>query len=192
MQCIVLLSAILPLSQNPQFALPIAEVIVVGFLMMLVTATFGYDESSKWNHYAAVLPCSRRKIVASKYLLSLLSIAAAEMLIMLAAIATHILKISTVKEILLASVLPICAAILYFAIMAPAIYKFGVESSRMIAYGFIFLPVSVVTMLGILKVNLDFSFLEDAIFIPVAVVAVLAIVALSYALSARIFQIAEL
>lgn len=71
-QLLIIMVSIVPLSQNPQFALPLFSSIIVFFLSMLATSTFSYDETAKWNRYEPALPFSRGKIVASKYILAII------------------------------------------------------------------------------------------------------------------------
>lgn len=108
----------------------------------LVITTFSYDEYNKWDKFAAALPLSRKDIVKSKYFLSLLLIIVCTLVSLILAIPLELMQ----SEVLLESVF-MSAAIsfgiccIYIGIYISSIYRFGVERSRNVFLGAVFIPI---------------------------------------------------
>lgn len=117
-----------------------ASLFAVVYAGMLPYTALAYDERSKWNQLAAMMPYSNRDIVLGKYLLGYLFIAltgAATLLIQfLVQPFTH--STPSVGETLLV----LCVATVSIAITLPLLFRFGVEKGRMV---FIFLVVGLST-----------------------------------------------
>ena len=70
----VICLAFLILSVLMKTAMFVSSILAVLFLMMPLTV-FSYDESAKWDAYGLTLPVSRKQIVLSRYVLTLLMLA---------------------------------------------------------------------------------------------------------------------
>ena len=90
---------------------------------MLPYTALAYDERSKWDQIAAMLPYTNADIVLAKYLLGYLMVGAAAALNLAAKLVTH----SELGVILLG----FCMGLIMMAVTLPLMFRFGVERGRM-------------------------------------------------------------
>ncbi|MDP4132738.1 MAG: ABC-2 transporter permease [Bacillota bacterium] len=101
------------------------------YASMLPITALAYDERSKWNTLAAMMPYSQTSIVMSKYVLGYISIGIAAIISCLAQIAISLYKHTNFEvEGILAIVAVICIALLLLAFTLPFMFRFGVEKGR--------------------------------------------------------------
>lgn len=164
------------------------------FLAMTPITVMGYDERSKWDQYAVMLPYSRQNLVLSKYLLAFIGI----MIALLVYVGASFLFLLAGREISMAGVfqmvsINLCGALFYVSINLPIMFRFGVERGRI---GFLALTALLVG--GIVALGVIASDMEAAFQIPVwkitAAVFVLSAVmfVVSIAVSKAIFEKREL
>ncbi len=110
-------------------------------MTMLTVTTLAYDEASKWDRYALSLPITRKQLVLSKYLLTLLLAlggAVISLIILLTASLTGN-GISVIEA--LATVYGLFwVSLVFTGILLPLTYKFGVEKSRLFVFAIFGLP----------------------------------------------------
>ena len=110
--------------------------------VMLPITSMAYDERSKWDKYALSMPVSRKTIVLSKYLFSILLDIVG--VIVVAVTSTMIVSFSNemkIIEVLLMSVLFGAICILFVSVMLPILFKFGVEKARFLMLIIVLIPV---------------------------------------------------
>lgn len=100
------------------------------YAALLPYTAFAYDERSRWNRMAAMLPYSDRDIVMSKYVLGWLGAAAALVLTLILRFAAGQFGRGEFHPAEL--VLSFFGALLVMSVMLPAMFRFGVEKSRVI------------------------------------------------------------
>ncbi|MEG0779672.1 MAG: ABC-2 transporter permease [Oscillospiraceae bacterium] len=101
----------------------------VVYAAMLPYTTLAYDERSKWDVLAGMLPYTTRDMVLSKYVLGYLATGGA---LLVTALGKLILPFSGNRESL-AALLPVFAvALLLLAVTLPFMFRFGVEKGRMV------------------------------------------------------------
>lgn len=98
-------------------------VFAVVYTAMLPYTALAYDERSKWDQIAAMLPYTNADIVLAKYLLGYLMVGAAAALNLAAKLITH----SELGVILLG----FCMGLIMMAVTLPLMFRFGVERGRM-------------------------------------------------------------
>ena len=126
---LILLFSALPGSYNAIFA--------VTYAAMLPYSCVAYDERSKWDQLAAMMPYSNRDLVLSRYILGWIAGAGACLLsLLLQEGFTLILHQDVYPDTLIASFF-VCLSTL--AITLPLIFRFGVERGRLIMFLIIFL-----------------------------------------------------
>jgi len=105
--------------------------IAMQFAMLPVTS-FAYDQQARWEWFAQTLPVSRREIVAGKYVLSIVSVAAGTIIGIGLASVVSLLKGEPAdpRDISLTGGFIIAASLFFLSVMIPLIFKFGVEKSR--------------------------------------------------------------
>lgn len=101
-------------------------------LAILPVTVMGLDERSKWDSFALTMPYSRREMVLSKYLLSLLAMAASCAVYTVASLAASLIRHTALQAAQLA---PALAAILLTSVLSivliyPLIFWLGVEKGR--------------------------------------------------------------
>lgn len=118
--------------------------IAVTYAAMLPYTAIAYDERSKWDIYAAMMPYSTTALVLEKYLLGWLAILASALLTLCAQLLLGTGLASTLA-ILGSSV---GMGLLLLAFTLPAIFRFGVEKGRMIFFAGYFIAVALTSGLN--------------------------------------------
>lgn len=100
---------------------------------MLPITALAYDERSKWDELAAMMPYSVRQIVAGKYVLGMVCLVGAVLLsTVVQGIIGLVQKDFAVQEVL---TMVFCMAFLSVVLMSlnlPVMYRFGVERGRIV------------------------------------------------------------
>lgn len=129
---IILVLTVIPGSFNNVFA------IVYG--AMLPYTAMAYDERSKWDQMAAVLPYSDWDIVLSKYVLGWLCVGGAALLTALIQGVLSVILVSSAYRFSPALLfLALCAGVCILAVTLPLMFRFGVEKGRLAMFFIIFL-----------------------------------------------------
>lgn len=126
------------------------------YAALLPITALAYDERSKWNQLAAMMPYSVKSIVWSKYIFGYIMIGGTFAISVASQLVVAFVTKSTLGEQAMELLLIVCIAIVLLSINMPLMFKFGVEKGRI---AFIILTVLTVTVL--------FS-LEDTLFAWVA------------------------
>lgn len=113
----------------------LAGMISILFAMFPITA-LAYDERAKWDKYALAMPVSRDDMVISKYILGLMLCFAGFLLNLLFQLVSGNWNI----ENLLASVVIFGVGIVFFSVIMPIMYRFGVEKGRIVMIVFVSIP----------------------------------------------------
>lgn len=107
----------------------------VVYAAMLPITALAYDERSKWDSLAAMMPYTPRQIVVSKYLLGYIGIIFAAILAFAAQSITAAVQNSAVSSSeLLTLLLVTCVASIFFAASMPFMFKLGVEKGRILLF----------------------------------------------------------
>ncbi len=96
--------------------------------------TFSYDDLSKWNKFALMLPFTKKEIYYSKYYLGFISITS---VFVVTVLLQYIM--SNISDTIIFSmdsyIFTISFVILFQAICFPIIFKYGIEKSRILYIG---------------------------------------------------------
>lgn len=125
----ILLFSALPSGFNNAFAIVYAS--------MLPYTALAYDERSKWDQMAAMMPYSTRDVVLGKYVFGWLCIGAAAVLSGLFQAALSLVSHREVLSGMLA--LSLFGGFCILAISLPVMFRFGVEKGRLAMFLIIFL-----------------------------------------------------
>lgn len=167
----------------------IAAIAMVYAAMLPITA-LAYDERSKWDSLALMMPYSDRSIVLSKYILGYIAVAAAFLISIVAQIAITLIKNTAFEpEGIVSLILIACIATVVQAVNLPSMFKFGVEKGRLA----FFVLVGIITGVGMvigdgLAGFLSTSYINIITAMLVTVIFTLAINLISIALSTRIYK----
>ena len=142
---IILLFSALPSGFNNAFA--------VIYTAMLPYTALAYDERSKWDQMAAMMPYSARDVVLGKYVFGWLCIAAAAVLsLLLQAVLSLVSSRSFSPAMMVMSAL---GGLCILAISLPVMFRFGVEKGRMAMFLIIFLVCGSAGALSSIAVSVD-------------------------------------
>lgn len=158
-------------------------VFLVVWCSMLPYTAMAYDERSRWNQMAAMMPYSRRDVVLSKYVLGWICMAASGVFCLAVQAAAGIFTGSAPSvPTLLAS---LCLGVISLDITLPAVLRFGVERGRMI---FMVMLFGVAISVGVLV-----DMVDEFPSLPIPLIALLPLgaaagTALSIPLSMKLYK----
>lgn len=125
---------------------------IIGMTSLIVgtmsVTSMAYDDMTKWDSYALAMPITRKGIVLSKYVLSLILCTAAAIIsvgfsIFITYLRGGLIGIENVQEILLTAYVVFLISMFYISVIMPLIFKFGVENSRILMFGSFIIPVGI-------------------------------------------------
>ena len=156
---------------------------------MLPITALAYDERSKWDELAAMMPYSVKEIVGSKYVLGLLLVGSISALSIAARIVTGIIKATPFDaEGIMSTVILACLSLVLLMVDLPLMFRLGVEKGRII---YILLTcvgvVAGVSYIDQLMAVLDSMMVSTMLLIVLLVTAVG--LGVSYCISARIYRV---
>ena len=118
------------------------QAFAIVYSAMLPLTALAYDERSKWDKLAAMMPYSTSSLVLGKYVLGYICIVAATILSFIVNIMFSLYSKEPVNPDFLMEMLPIvCIATLLQAINLPFMFKMGVEKGRLIFFALIALII---------------------------------------------------
>ena len=101
------------------------------YAAMLPVTALAYDERSKWNELAVMMPYSPKELVASKYLLGLISVVTASVIAFAAQLALCAVRGEAFSaEAAITLLFTSCLALTLLAINLPVMFRIGVEKGR--------------------------------------------------------------
>lgn len=110
----------------PQGNMTVFAIVYCG---MLPYTAMAYDERSKWDDLAAMMPYTVGDVVLSKYVLGWLAVGCATVL---SALSNFVLGLFVTTDFSPAALLPyMCMGFLMMAVTMPLMFRFGVEKGRM-------------------------------------------------------------
>lgn len=152
----------------------------------LSLSSLAYDERSGWLQYADALPYGRKKIVASKFLLAVLSCLTAMVLMTISIVgfgwargAFDPMQLVSILVIMLA------AGTVYVSIMLPVSFWFGTEKGRMV-----YILFTVLFCCGAYSIPWPFATqkLDLWFWLGLLAVAMVIIWSVSYLISVQLYQ----
>ncbi|AZV58274.1 ABC-2 transporter permease [Clostridium sp. AWRP] len=121
--------------QGDNYNIEVWNIFIILFGSILIVNTMSYDNTAKWDKYALTMPVTRRDVVLSKYMVSIIvifiGVVLATALSFAQGISKHnldVIKIFTVNGAALAG------GFFFMSVTLPVIYKFGVEKSRIVIF----------------------------------------------------------
>ncbi len=124
----IFLLLIVVFSVMPGFS---SSAFAVVYAAMLPVTALAYDERSKWDALAAMLPYSTRELVLSKYALGFLSVGCAAALSLAARVVLAAVRHTSARAVLSDLLGVMCLAALLLAVTLPFMFRFGVEKGRL-------------------------------------------------------------
>ena len=159
------------------------------YCAMLPFSAMAYDERSKWNRLAAMLPYSNAQLVLCKYILGWLSVIGAMLIAAVAQFAAILIRGAQAEldTMLLTLVVSASVSLILLALSLPFLYRFGVERGRMTFIVAIVLGVVGVTLFSnVISFDLNSAFSRWLILLVPALAV--ALNAISVPISTRLYQ----
>lgn len=156
--------------------------------MMPITA-LAYDERSKWDELAAMMPYTAKAIVGSKYALGLLLIGSISLLSAASQVVVSVVQhVPLNTETLISIPLVACGALLMMLIDLPLMFRLGVEKGRII---YILLTCGCVTYFAMNTDDVIASLDTVSVYSALLMVLAITIVAfvISYTISVRVYRV---
>ena len=159
------------------------------YCAMLPFSAMAYDERSKWNRLAAMLPYSNAQLVLCKYILGWLSVIGAMLIAAVAQFAAILIRGAQAEldTMLLTLVVSASVSLILLALSLPFLYRFGVERVRMT-----FIVAIVVGVVGVTlftnAASFDLSDRASSILVLLAPALAVALNAISVPVSTRLYR----
>lgn len=184
---VLIIFFILAMFQNSSAA-SFTSVINAVFTMM-ITTTISYDNLAKWDKYALTMPITRKEMVLSKYICSiifnLIGLVLGIVIVFVMGIVRNNLNIT---EIFISAISSAIVMIIFISLMFPLVYKFGVEKFRIFLILIFMIPVFFILALrNMTNVGELIDKWLIYIIISVPIIAVIGFV-LSYFISIKIYE----
>lgn len=129
------------INDNPSFFLVFLPI----FSTLMPLTALGYDEKNQCDKLFLCMPLTRRNLVSTRYILGLILTTGSSLIGVLCALT--VFRQDRTELILLIGLLwGLC--LIYFSICFPIALNFGVEKSRYVMFGLIFIPTIIVALLS--------------------------------------------
>lgn len=163
--------------------------VIIIYLSMLSVTSFSYDYTAKWDTYALSMPVTRKNIVISKYILSLLLALTGFIVSTAAGFCVCAVKRTEiiVTEQILTPYIILIIGIAAICILLPLIYKFGVEKSRIMAIVVFALPTFLVLFLSRMNIPMP-SEAQLMLLLQLSPVIAAVLIVVSLNISYRIYM----
>ena len=178
---LILLFSCLPGAFYPTFA--------VVYAAILPYTAMAYDERSKWDELAAMMPYTAKAIVGSKYALGLLLIGSISLLSAASQVVVSVVQhVPLNTETLISIPLVACGALLMMLIDLPLMFRLGVEKGRII---YILLTCGCVTYFAMNTDDVIASLDTVSVYSALLMVLAITIVAfvISYTISIQVYRV---
>ena len=178
---IILVFSAIPGGYNTVFA--------VAYAAMLPYSCIAYDERSKWDQLAAMMPYTAKAIVGSKYALGLLLIGSISLLSAASQVVVSVVQhVPLNTETLISIPLVACGALLMMLIDLPLMFRLGVENGRII---YILLTCGCVTYFAMNTDDVIASLDTVSVYSALLMVLAITIVAfvISYTISIQVLSL---
>ncbi len=177
----ILFFSAIPGSFNAAFA--------VVYMAMLPYTAIAYDERSKWDQLAAMMPYATRDIVLSKYVLGWLGTAAAAVISLVLQTVISVVTPYPGRPDPVTSAMAFCASLCILAITMPLMFRFGVEKRRLVMFLIIFLVCGASGAFSSIAVQGSDGGLRLPAFLTAALpIAAVVLSAVSIPLSMRLYR----
>lgn len=160
------------------------------FATLLPITSVAYDERSKWNRLAAMMPYSDRDLVLSKYLFGYVVVLAVAVFCCFAQAVVGIFTHTALTgELFVQLVLFVCAGLIIDAVELPVILKFGVEKGRIFMIFFaVILAVCGTSLVSGLAESMPFKSLDKTLILLLSPLAAVILNVLSVLLSVKLHK----
>ncbi|HML68644.1 MAG TPA: ABC-2 transporter permease [Clostridia bacterium] len=164
--------------------------IAIVYAAMLPITVIAYDERSKWDQLAAMMPYSKRELVFSKFLIGYVGVAVCMLLSLgLQAIVGALGGQPFTTETVLAIILTSFAGLILLALNLPFMFWLGVERGRVV----FMVLIAVTVFLGMMSAEsakkvLELSTITPEMLIGIGALAAVAVNVVAITVSFKLYQ----
>lgn len=161
--------------------------------LSVMFSTFSYDEFNKTNAYIATFPNGRKNYIIAKYLSTMLVVIACLLISVILSIGIEVYNNNlNISEIIVSTISCSAAIITLIAFFYPAIFKFGIEKSRIGLFVAVFAIIGSVAILSHIFPHIPIStsienFFNNNGLVIISIISIIAIF-ISYKISKRIIS----
>ncbi|MPW24413.1 ABC-2 transporter permease [Alkalibaculum sp. M08DMB] len=147
------------------YAVTFKNVSMLGMVIVLICAmmpitTLSYDEKCKWDSFALSTTVSRKTLVLSKYIFSIILILCAIVIVaLLSSLMVFFSKELEIVDALLMSAGLGGIALVFLTLTLPLLFKFGVEKGRMLMLATFLIPSMIIMLFS----NFGFSLPDEQV-----------------------------
>lgn len=131
------------------------NVFIVVWAAMLPYTAMAYDERSKWDQLADMMPYSARDIVVSKFALGWMCSGAAALFAMLVQLVQTVLGSPLAAFSPVSNLVGFCTSLCLLSITLPLMFRLGVEKGRLMTFLMVFLVCGAAGIMGSIVVDGD-------------------------------------
>ncbi len=164
------------------------NVFIVIWAAMLPYTAMAYDERSKWDQLAAMMPYSVCDIVLSKYILGWLCTGAAALFSLVIQLVQTALGSPLAAFDPAANLIGLCGSLCVLSITLPLMFRFGVERGRLMMFLLIFLVCGTAGALGSIVVDGNGPSHFPALLMTVLPIAAVVLTIVSVPLSMGLYR----
>lgn len=167
---------------------------------MMIITTFSFDDNSKWERYAMIMPVSKKDLVAGKFIvLAIFCLVGSLFGLVVSSIGGLITKnisfeLAGIGELLFLALTAWGIALVFGGMSIPLVFKFGAEKGRVLMFVSFLLPAAICFGLYQLLVWLGVEFTDRLVFTLLCFSPIVALIwcYVMYQISYRIFSKQEL
>ena len=164
---------------------------------MMVMTTFSFDNTSKWEKYALVMPITKKDLVAAKFLVLLLFCIFGVVSGLVLGVAGgllfksfHLNSADDWLMLLMVAAAGLAIGIFFGSLVIPLLFKFGAEKARMLSIAAFAAPTAIglglYRLLAVFGISISDKFVTKLLYLSPLLVILWAY--LMYRISLRIFQ----
>lgn len=164
---------------------------------MMVMTTFSFDNTSKWERYAMVMPIKKKDLVAAKFLVLIIFCVFGVVSGLVLGVAGGLLfkcfQLHSKEDwltLLTVAALGLAIGIFFGSLVIPMLFKFGAEKARMLSIAAFAAPTAVgfglYRLLAVFGISISDTFITNLLYLSPLFVILWAY--LMYRISCHIFQ----
>ncbi len=150
--------------------------IAILFGAMLPMTAMAYDEQSKWNELAMMMPYSKMNIVLSKYLLGYICMAGTTALFLVVKCISTLITSGDLTQNLYLIFIAVLSGLFFIAVNVPVLFKYGTQKGRFIFILFVGISVAVGVIVKNIFPEISTTLINSVPLLALAVALILNVV----------------
>lgn len=166
---------------------------IVTLPLIISINSYSADAMNRWAEFSVCFPFTRKKLVQVKYIFMLLLTVLITGLVVIIGFICHCFIAFDVSEFIINLFALFCTSLILLSILAPLIYKYGIEKSRYLLMIIVMIPFLLIILFGSYleqpgSVLIQLTSIPPAFLISIPILLTASFFTLSCHLSAKIFE----